>query len=109
MGDKTWFLYVVLCRDDTYYTGITTNLQKRLATHNAGRGAKYTKQRLPVLLKASIEVGQRGDALRAEYQFKRLSRRNKELYVAQGLAYFLLKRSGKVNEKDAAVNTGGQQ
>ena len=48
MTDKKHFTYILRCSDDSLYTGYTTDLAKRLQTHNAGKGAKYTKARLPV-------------------------------------------------------------
>lgn len=47
---KKWFVYIVECYNGTFYTGITTNINKRISTHNKGVGAKYTRSRLPVLL-----------------------------------------------------------
>ena len=45
-----FFMYVLLCKDQTFYTGYTVDLEKRIATHNAGKGAKYTRVRTPVTL-----------------------------------------------------------
>lgn len=65
------------CRDGTLYTGATNNLERRLATHGRGRGAAYTRARLPVTLVWSEQVGERGAALRREAAIKRLSRAEK--------------------------------
>ena len=70
------------CRDGTLYTGATNNLERRLATHGRGRGAAYTRARLPVTLVWSEAVGDRGAALRREAAIKRLSRGDKLLLVA---------------------------
>lgn len=70
------------CRDGTLYTGATNNLERRLATHGRGRGAAYTRARLPVTLVWSEPVGDRGAALRREAAIKRLSRGDKLLLVA---------------------------
>ncbi|MFP2928587.1 GIY-YIG nuclease family protein [Pyxidicoccus sp. 3LG] len=69
------------CRDGTLYTGATNNLERRLATHGRGRGAAYTRARLPVSLVWSEAVGERGAALRREAAIKRLSRADKLLLV----------------------------
>jgi putative endonuclease len=70
------------CRDGTLYTGATNDLERRLATHGRGRGAAYTRARLPVTLVWSESVGDRGAALRREAAIKRLSRGDKLLLVA---------------------------
>lgn len=72
-----WFLYVVLCNDKTLYTGISTDVNRRIIQHSAGRGAKYTASRAPVVLLASWFVGNKSQALRAEYAFKQLSKAKK--------------------------------
>jgi putative endonuclease len=72
-----WVLYMVQCADDSIYTGITNNLQARLQAHNAGKGAKYTKGRTPVVLKAVFEYADRSEASKAEYAFKKLTREGK--------------------------------
>ena len=73
----TWFVYILKCFDDSLYTGITNNLEKRIATHNAGKGAKYTKGRLPVTLIKKFEVESKSEALKLEIKIKKLSREQK--------------------------------
>ncbi|WPB82866.1 GIY-YIG nuclease family protein [Archangium violaceum] len=68
---------MVCCRDGTLYTGATNNLERRVATHNKGRGAAYTRARLPVTLVWSEPAADRGAALRREAALKRLSRAEK--------------------------------
>ncbi|MFE8604912.1 GIY-YIG nuclease family protein [Archangium violaceum] len=68
---------MVCCRDGTLYTGATNNLERRVATHNKGRGAAYTRARLPVTLVWSEPAADRGAALRREAALKRLSRTEK--------------------------------
>lgn len=68
---------MVRCRDGTLYTGATNNLERRVATHNKGRGAAYTRARLPVTLVWSEPAANRGAALRREAALKRLSRAEK--------------------------------
>ena len=72
-----WYVYILECSDGTLYTGITTDLDKRLKTHNNGKGAKYTKTRLPVVLKVSFEAENRSSASKEEYRIKQLSRKEK--------------------------------
>jgi putative endonuclease len=72
-----WYVYILECSDGTLYTGITTDLNKRLKTHNNGKGAKYTKARLPVVLKASFEAEDRSTASKEEYRIKQLTRKEK--------------------------------
>lgn len=74
-----FFVYMVRCSDDTVYTGYTTDLEKRLAIHNSGRGSKYTRARLPVVLAYSEETDSLGRALRRESEIKNLSRSSKLL------------------------------
>src|SRR5208282_3310113 len=77
-----WYVYIVECNDKgkTLYTGITNNTNKRVAAHNAGRGAKYTRGRLPVKLLKSFEVSGKSAALKMEYKIKQLSRAEKLNY-----------------------------
>ena len=70
---SSWFVYIVRCLDRTLYTGITTDLDRRLAEHNAGLGAKYTRPRRPVVLVYSEQAISRSAAARREYQIKKLS------------------------------------
>ena len=74
---KSWFIYLLECKDGTWYTGITNDLEKRLDSHNAGLGAKYTRGRGPVKLIEFKEMANHSEALRAEYQVKKLPRPKK--------------------------------
>lgn len=78
-----WTLYVLRCGDDSLYTGIARDVSKRLAQHQAGKGARYTKGRGPLALLVTRRCKSHGDALRLEYAVKRLSREEKE-YLVQG-------------------------
>jgi len=73
----TWVVYVVRCADDSLYCGITNDLPARLAAHEAGKGAKYTRGRGPLELVATQKTRDKGLALRIEYAVKQLSRRDK--------------------------------
>ncbi len=72
-----WFVYLLKCKDDTLYCGISNNLEKRIKTHNSGKGAKYTKSRLPVILFYYETVLNKSEALKREYQIKKLSKSEK--------------------------------
>ncbi len=72
-----WFCYILECSDGTLYTGITNDIEMRIRIHNLGKGAKYTKTRLPVKLKWYQIVENRSDASKLEYKIKRLSRSQK--------------------------------
>ena len=72
-----WYVYIVECSDGTLYTGITTDVNKRIGTHNKGKGAKYTKTRLPVVLRASFDGFDKSTAAKEEYRIKQLTRKEK--------------------------------
>lgn len=69
-----WVVYMLRCRDGSLYTGITNDLSERIAAHRAGRGARYTRARLPVRLVYREARATRGSALRREAAIKRLPR-----------------------------------
>ncbi len=73
----TWLCYILRCADDTLYTGITNDLAKRLAAHNAGTAAKYTKTRIPVEVVFVENCADRSAALKRELQIKSLKRPEK--------------------------------
>jgi len=77
-----WFVYVARCGDGTLYTGVTTDPAARERAHNAGRGAAYTRSRLPVSLVHLEPAAGRGAALRRELAIKRLTRKEKQAMVA---------------------------
>jgi putative endonuclease len=78
---KTWFLYILKCRDGTLYTGITNDIQRRLRMHNDGTASRYTRSRLPVKLVYREPCRNRSDALRKEWALKRFPKREKEHYI----------------------------
>jgi len=82
MNDGKWVVYIVRCVDDTLYTGITIDLDKRLQAHDGGTGAKYTKSRGPVKLVYFEPAADRSAASIREYAIKRLSRAEKLDLVA---------------------------
>ena len=76
------YTYILLCADNTLYTGWTTNLKRRLASHNAGTGAKYTRPRRPVHLAYCEVFDSKTEAMRREWEIKQLSRKAKLLLIA---------------------------
>ena len=74
---KNWLVYILRCRDDTLYTGITNDLENRLQSHNEKRGARYTRARLPVTLVYQEEATSRSQASRREAAIKKLTRQKK--------------------------------
>lgn len=74
-------MYILTCSDNTYYTGITNDLNKRIKTHNSGKGAKYTKNRLPVVLLEYKVVNNKSEALKLEYKVKKQPRNKKVTFL----------------------------
>lgn len=75
--ENNWHLYILRCGDGSLYTGITTDVEKRLEAHRRGRGAKYTRGRTPLELVYREECGSHSDALKREWQLKQLTREEK--------------------------------
>jgi len=72
------YTYLIRCKDDSLYCGWTNNLEKRMASHNAGTGAKYTRNRHPVELVYYEEFETKEEAMSREYAIKQLSRKKKQ-------------------------------
>jgi len=72
---------MLLCKDRTFYTGTSNNVEKRVATHNSGKGAKYTKTRRPVQLMYTEELADKSQALKREIVIKKLTRQQKEVLL----------------------------
>ena len=72
-----WFVYMLRCGDGSLYTGSTDNVARRLAVHQSGKGAKYTRSRLPVELAYQEELPDKSSALRREAAIKKLTRQQK--------------------------------
>lgn len=87
-AEKEWedmnYTYILKCSDETLYTGWTNNLEKRINAHNAGKGAKYTKNRRPVELAYYEEFATKEEAMSREYAIKQLTRRKKEELIKKG-------------------------
>lgn len=76
-----WYAYIAECSDGTLYAGIATDVERRMAEHNAGTGAKYTRSRTPVACVWSEEHPDRSSASKREYELKRMSRAQKERLI----------------------------
>lgn len=77
-----WVIYIVECADRSLYTGITNDLEQRMAAHETGKGAKYTKHRRPLTLRYTETADSKGDALRREAAIKALDRATKLTLIA---------------------------
>ena len=77
------YTYILECKDGTYYTGWTNNLEKRLKDHNGGKGAKYTKPRLPVSLVYYEEFQTKEEAMSREYAIKNMTRSEKSKLISE--------------------------
>ena len=81
--DHKAYMYVVECRDGSYYTGYTTDVKRRLVVHNSGKGAKYTRARLPVKLIYVEAFASKEEAMSAEAFLKRKKRPQKERFLSE--------------------------
>lgn len=75
------YVYILECSDKTYYTGWTKDLEKRITVHNNGKGAKYTRGRLPVKVIYFEKYIAKSEAMKREYQIKKMSRKEKEKLI----------------------------
>jgi putative endonuclease len=82
----TWSLYILRCRDDSFYTGVTTDIDRRFREHEAGRASRFTRTRRPVVLVHRETCGTRSQALSRECAVKSMGRKGKEDLVAGGPA-----------------------
>ena len=85
MAAMNWFCYLLRCADDTLYCGITNDLEKRLAAHNAGTASKYTRTRVPVELVYAESCADRSAASKREMEIKNLKRAEKLALIRSGL------------------------
>lgn len=82
---KKHYFYVLQCKDNTFYGGYTTDLERRLTEHNSGKGAKYTRlsKRRPAKMIHHEMFETKSEAMKAEYAFKQLKRKQKEQYLKE--------------------------
>lgn len=88
-GAGPWWLYVLECRRGVLYTGIAKDVEARFDAHRSGAGAMFTRRNRPVRIVARAALATRGEALRAEYALKQLSRSEKLRWCAEGLDAFV--------------------
>lgn len=79
--ESVWHLYILRCKDGSLYTGITTDVEKRLEMHRSGKGAKYTRGRAPLELVYREECGDHSAALKRELEIKAFSKEKKLLLI----------------------------
>jgi putative endonuclease len=82
MTELKWIVYLVRCSDKSLYCGTTNNLENRLAAHNSGKGARYTRSRRPVTLVGVSSEMTKGDALKLEYRIKQAPANKKKSELA---------------------------
>lgn len=82
--ETTWYLYILRCADGSLYTGITTDVERRLEAHRSGKGAKYTRGRGPLELVYRETCGSHSEALKREYAVKQLVRKDKLEMISPG-------------------------
>nr|WP_255658132.1 GIY-YIG nuclease family protein [Allobaculum fili] len=96
-----WYVYILCCRDGTFYTGSTNRLPRRLKAHNQKKGARYTRSRLPVLLVYHEVFLSRHDALSREWHLKQLSRKEKlDLILSQNAVLVDADRTGRLGKPE---------
>ena len=99
---KNYFVYILECSDKSYYTGVTNNLEKRLAEHKSDNIKGYTSTRLPIKLVYSVSINDINEAIRLEKQIKGWSRKKKE-------ALMILSNSQKVKQKIRVLSVSLRQ
>ncbi len=77
------YVYILECKDGTYYTGYTTDVEHRMKAHESGTGAKYTRSRGPFQLLYEKHYSTKMEAMKAEYQIKQLTRQQKRVLIAR--------------------------
>lgn len=97
---ECWHVYLLRCRDDSLYCGISNDLAARVARHNSGRGAKYTRSRRPVRVVYARRLKDRSTALKHEYRIKQMSKAEKEKLCARRI-YSRVPASKKKPDCDA--------
>lgn len=83
MNQNIWVVYILQCKDNSLYTGITDNLKRRLLQHREGKGAKYTRGRAPLTLHYVETFETKGEALRREMEIKRLTPAKKRMLISE--------------------------
>ena len=81
-----WFVYIVKCSDDSFYTGSSNDVEARVKRHNSGKGGKYTRSRKPVVLIYTEQLDSKEQALKREIEIKSFSRENKKKLIHRTLS-----------------------
>lgn len=84
MKSSKYYAYMLRCNDNTIYSGFAADVTKRVEIHNSGKGAKYTRARLPVVLEYYEEFEDKKDALKREREFKKYTHNEKEQLILKG-------------------------
>ncbi|MBW2202246.1 MAG: GIY-YIG nuclease family protein [Deltaproteobacteria bacterium] len=105
MDKRHWVVYLIRCSDESLYCGITNNLKKRLATHNSGRAAKYTRFRRPVELVGASPEMTKSDALKLEYQVKQVPATKKIFELKKGEAKMKMNLKKDLQAVNKELNT----
>jgi len=96
----SYYVYILKCSDQSYYVGSTSDIAKRLATHNAGKGASWTAKRLPVRLAYQEQYESKSDAIKREQQLKGWSRAKKEALINNKLELLRNLSKSRSNRKN---------
>ncbi|MGM0600743.1 MAG: GIY-YIG nuclease family protein [Candidatus Rifleibacteriota bacterium] len=97
MPGTQWYTYIVICKDNSLYTGVTNRLEKRLKAHNAGQGARYTRSRAPVRLVYYETFPDRSEASTREYIIKQLTRKQKLKLINSSSSAYKTNLSAKIS------------
>ena len=97
--NSNYYVYIIKCRDDSFYIGYTNDLEKRIFTHNAKKGAKYTRGRTPITLIYYEKFLKKGEALSYEHSLKKLNRQQKERYIKENIMEEKKKKILDINKK----------
>jgi len=85
MSDKPWYIYLIRCKGNMLYTGISTDISRRFSEHQAGKGAKFLRGKSPLTLVFQQEIASHSLALQYEAKIKKLSKKNKECIIQAGV------------------------
>lgn len=89
MTNNNWFIYIIRCKNNSLYTGITTDVERRFNEHCNGEGAKFLRGKGPLKLEFHTKIGNRSDASKIEYFVKKLSKQEKENIIKKGISNLL--------------------
>lgn len=93
MTKEIWYLYIIRCGDNSFYTGIAKDVEKRFKKHRAGKAAKYTRARQPLELVLVKEIGSHSEALKEEFAIKQFFKIGKEEFIKLNNSFFEIWKS----------------